>query len=71
MSQPHSIAAGIAIFLGMALVKPTIGVASVVISPLNPRRPRKRPVISSLERDAGMSVLLLSASLFISFTYAG
>ena len=53
-SQPFSIQSGTAFFLSSALQNPTIGVASVVISPLNPSFSRRRCFIRFLDNVAGM-----------------
>ena len=53
MSQPFSIAIGTVSLRLPAAVNPTIGVASVMTSPLNPNLSRSKFTKSSLEREAG------------------
>ena len=60
---------GTAVSLSIALQNPTIGVASVVISPLNPSFSRSRWVRRFLERVAGMIRSHFFPSYFSS--YAG
>ena len=53
MSAPAAMAVGTASARFMAQLKPTIGVASVMIRPLKPRCPRSSPSISSRDKVAG------------------